>query len=163
MPEVDDVRRRLIEVAGRTSQDLGLGRILGQTLAFVYLSRSECSLDDMVSELGLSKASVSIAARRLEALGLLQRVWRKGARKHYYQTAANLGAALQQGALTMIRTKLHSIDQEFGDAESLLESISQGEANGDARFVKKRLARARRLRKRASRILESPLLKLLGR
>jgi len=153
----------MIEAAGRASQDLGLGRIMGQTLAFVYLCREECSLDEMVSELGLSKASVSIAARQLEGLGLLQRVWRKGERRHYYQTAGNLGAALQQGALSMLRTKLRSIDQELQDAEALLGSIPAKDTNGDARFLGKRLARARRLRKRASRILESPLLKLLGR
>jgi len=160
---VEDIRRRLIEAAGRTSQDLGLGRIMGQTLALTYLSRRECSLDEMVSELGLSKASVSIAARQLESLGLLQRVWRKGERKHYYRTAANLGAALQQGVLGMIRTKLRSIDEELRSADGLLSAVSGVAVNSDTRFLRKRLARARRLRKRASGLLESPILKLLGR
>ncbi|MBM3887772.1 MAG: hypothetical protein FJ279_04745 [Planctomycetes bacterium] len=160
---VEDVRRRLIEVAGRASQDLGLGRITGQLMALVYLSPEECSLDAMVSDLGLSKASVSIAARRLEALGLLRRTWRKGQRRHYYQAAGNLGAALRQGALAMIRTKLRAIDLELGDAERLLGGIPSAQTDGEARFLRKRLTRARRLRKRASGILESPLLRLLGR
>jgi DNA-binding transcriptional regulator GbsR (MarR family) len=66
---------RLVETGGRISQDLGLGRIVGQLLVYLYLQPRECSLDVLESELGLSKASVSIAARQLERLGIVQRVF----------------------------------------------------------------------------------------
>ena len=65
---------RLGETGGRTSQDLGLGRIVGQVLVYLYLQPSACSLEKLEKALGLSKASVSIAARQLEQLGLVQRV-----------------------------------------------------------------------------------------
>ena len=71
---VQEVRTRLIEVAGRTTQDLGMGRIIGQVLGDIYMTDGDSSLDDIGRNLGLSKAAVSIAARQLESLGLLQRI-----------------------------------------------------------------------------------------
>jgi len=64
-----EIRSRLIEVAGKTSQDLGLGRIVGQILVYLYLRNGDCSLDTIGEDLGLSKASVSVAVRQLESLG----------------------------------------------------------------------------------------------
>ncbi len=63
-PIVGEVRARLVELAGRTTQELGMGRIIGQVLGDVYLTDGESSLDDIGNNLGLSKAAVSIAARR---------------------------------------------------------------------------------------------------
>lgn len=163
MRVVDDVRSRLIEVVGRASQDFGLGRITGQILVFAFLSRRECSLDDMVTELGVSKAAVSIAARQLEALGLLQRVWKKADRRRYYRTVDNFGAAVQKGILGLVRNKLASIDEVLRQAESDLQAIGSAEADADTRFLRKRVARGMRLRDRSARILNSPILTLLGR
>ena len=86
-----EVRTRLIEVAGRTTQDLGMGRIIGQVLGDIYMTDGDSSLDDIGEGLGLSKAAVSIAARQLEGFGLLQRVWKKGDRKNYYRIVDHLG------------------------------------------------------------------------
>ena len=159
----DNVRARLIEVAGRTTQDLSLGRIVGQTLAYVYLSEVECSLDEMGSELGLSKAAVSIAARQLEGLGLLQRVWRKGDRKNYYRIVDHFGVALQHGFLEMVRGKIRTIGAELDRAEEMLAGTAREGQNHELGFLKKRMRRAKKLYNRARQILESPILKLLGR
>lgn len=158
-----EVRERLIELAGRTTQDLGLGRIMGQVMGYVYVREDEPSLDDMVTDLGLSKAAVSIAARQLESLGLLERAWKKGERRHYYRLAGHFGMALQRGLFTTVRTKLRTIGVELDQA---VEILSAGKAEGrdpELQFLKKRLLRAQRLGKRTSQILESPLMKLFGR
>ncbi len=69
---------RLIETGGRTSQDLGTGRIVGQILIYLYLREDESSLDGIAEDLGLSKASVSIGspstrATRFSEKGLEER------------------------------------------------------------------------------------------
>lgn len=160
---VDEVRVRLIEVAGRTTQDLGLGRILGQVLCHVYLSENECSLDDIGLDLGLSKAAVSIASRQLEALGVLQRAWKKGDRKNYYRTANNFGSALQHGLLDMVRGKIRTIGAELDNAEDMLAGVTENTVGSDTRILRKRIQRAKKLRKRAMQILDNPILKMLGR
>lgn len=159
---IEDVKSRLIELGGRTTQDLGLGRVTGQVLGYVFLSETECSLDDIGRDLGLSKAAVSTAARQLESLGLMQRVWKKGDRKHYYETARNVGPALRHAILEMIRGKLRTMGAELDGAEEVLNGLGRAEVDAEGRYLKKRVQRARKLRKRAMQILDSPLLKLLG-
>ena len=162
-PAVLEVRAQLVEIAGRTTQDLGLGRIVGQVLGAIYLAERECSLDEVGETLGLSKAAVSIATRQLEGLGLLHRVWKKGDRKSYYRTVDNFGTALRQGILTLVRNKARAIGSELDRAEELLKGLGNGGQSKEARLLRKRVKRAKNLRKRATQILESPLLRLLGR
>ncbi len=47
---------RLVETGGRTSQDLGLGRIVGQILVYLYLQPAACSLEELEENLGLSQS-----------------------------------------------------------------------------------------------------------
>jgi len=74
---------RLIEAGGRTFQDFGAGRIVEQIVVFSYLQDAVNFLIDEAEELGLSKASVCIAARQLELFGLNKRHWKQGDHQAY--------------------------------------------------------------------------------
>jgi DNA-binding transcriptional regulator GbsR (MarR family) len=154
------VRKQLTEIGGRTSQDLGMGRIVGQLLVHLYLSPAECSLEDIAKDLELSKAAISIAARQLESLGLLRRSWKAGDRKTYYRTADDIATALHQGLLMLVRTKMSLLATELQQAESQLKSA---EAGSEAEFILGRVKRAKKLRDTAMSLLENPLVKLLTR
>ena len=157
-----EIRARLVEVGGRTSQDLGLGRIVGQILVYLYLRNGDCSLDKIGEDLGLSKASVSVAVRQLESLGLLRRAWKKGDRKGYYRTADDIATALQQGLMTFVRQKMQAVGTEldyvnkmFGKAEINLDS------DPDTQFLYNRIKRAKLLHDQVGQTLESPFMKIL--
>ncbi|MDD4869620.1 MAG: hypothetical protein PHR77_03600 [Kiritimatiellae bacterium] len=157
---VDDVRARLIEVGGRTSQDLGLGRIVGQILVYLYLRDGECSLDQIGQDLGLSKAAISIAARQLESLGLLRRAWKKGERKTYYRTTEDMATALQQGLFTFLNQKIQTVAGELDYVNGKLEeAVKNQDASPEAQFVYSRVKRAKVLRDRAAGLLDNPILK----
>lgn len=156
-PTIVDVRRRLTEVGGRTAQDLGLGRIVGQILVHLYLSEAECSLDELARELRLSKAAISIAARQLERLGLLRRSWKPGDRKAYYRTADDIATALHQGLLMLIRNKMRLLATELREAETQLS----GNVDDESGFILSRVRRAQKLRDTAMAVLENPMVKLL--
>lgn len=158
--QTNSVRRRLTEVGGRTAQDLGLGRIVGQVLVHLYLTPAEQSLEDIAKELELSKAAVSIASRQLESLGLLRRSWKSGDRKTYYRTADDIASALHQGLLMMVRNKMSLLATELQQAETELKG---GETGSEAEFILGRVKRARKLRDTAMSVLENPLVKLLTR
>jgi DNA-binding transcriptional regulator GbsR (MarR family) len=155
-----NIKQRLTAVGGRTTQDLGLGRIVGHILVYLYLSSGECSLDDLADELGLSKAAVSIAARQLESLGLIRRSWRKGDRKTYYRTADDIATALHQGLLILVRNKLGLLATELGRAEDELKLLAKSE---ETAFLLGRVKRARKLRDSAMSLLESPVVRMLTR
>lgn len=154
-------RMRLIETGGRTSQDLGLGRIVGQILIYLYLQPGPCPLDKLEQDLGLSKASISIAARQLEQLGLITRVWVKGERKKFYRSAENLGKALQQGLLSQLQQKIEDFGEQLGSAVKTLEEV-EDEGNADVEFLKKRIKRSEVLRKRVQTVISNPVVRLLA-
>jgi DNA-binding transcriptional regulator GbsR (MarR family) len=149
---------RLVEMGGGIAQDLGLGRIVGQILVYLYLSDAERSMDRIVDDLGLSKAAVSVASRQLETLGLVRRVWKAGDRRSYYRTADNIATALQQGLLAFLRQKTRAVSEELDWANEELAGVAKDPGGGsDAEFLLARVQRARLLRDRASKLLESRL------
>jgi DNA-binding transcriptional regulator GbsR (MarR family) len=157
-----DVRLQLVEVGGHTSQDFGLGRLVGQLLVYLYLWDGDCSLDQIGEELGLSKAAVSITARRLESLGLIRRSWKPGDRRKYYRTVDNIGVALRQGLLGLVRSKLDAAGSELNAAYATLENSTPAAHNDKTlKFLVARVKRAKILRDRATKALNLPLLKLL--
>jgi DNA-binding transcriptional regulator GbsR (MarR family) len=158
---VGEVKGHLIELGGRTTQELGLGRIVGLVLAYIYFCEGECSLNEIEEEIGLSKAAVSIAARQMESFGLVHKVWRKGDRKHYYRLERSLDLAIRKGLLPLVRAKLGSVGAELDHAEEVLGNLSSDASNEEAHFVRKRLESAQLLRKRVDQILDSPIVKLL--
>jgi DNA-binding transcriptional regulator GbsR (MarR family) len=160
--ETELIKQRLIEAGGRMSQDLGLGRIVGQTLIYLYLSREEGSLDEIGENIGLSKASISIAARQLERLGMIVRVWKTGDRKSYYRTADNFTRALQKGLIEYVRQKLSVVGGEIEIANEMLKEIEDTK-DQDARFIIKRVNRGIELKKSAEKLLNNPIVNFLAK
>lgn len=157
-----EVRNRLIEAGGRAAQDLGIGRLAGQVLVFLYLQPEERSIDAIAESLGVSRAAISISARNLESLGVLRRVWHKGDRRHYYKTADNIVSALQSGILSLVRNRIRLLEQETRSAEAKLkEALAGGEANEDLVFLQRRVGRAEQIRARLSRLIDNPIVRLL--
>ena len=158
----ENIKKRLVEVSGHTTQDLGLGRMVGQVAAYIYFSSEAVSLDEMEGKLNLSKATVSIATRQLERLGVLKRIWIKGDRKNYFKIAENLASALQNGILDLIRSKLRVANEELDYAESYLSKQEQN-GNKETKYLLDQLKRAKTIRDSASLLIDNPLVKWMGR
>lgn len=163
MNNIDKAHARLVETGGRISQDLGMGRIVGQVLVYLYLEPTPCALEELEKSLGLSKASVSIAARQLEGLGLVTRVWIKGDRRRYYRSADNIANAMQLGVLSQIRQKVAYFGEEIDASLSLLNKENDEGLSEKHSFLVKRIGRAKNLQERLSHILGNPLIKVLAR
>ncbi len=159
-----DVRMRLVEAGGRASQDIGTGRISGQILVYLYLQEDECSLDDIAADLGLSKASVSIAVRKLEQLGLVRNIWKSGDKRKYYRSAENIAKALQQGILLLLHQRIQIFGDELDESLKMISTVSgDSTQNEDLLFVQRRIERAKKLQSGLEKILGNPLLKLLAK
>ena len=151
----------MIEVGGKTTQDLGLGRIVGQILVHLYLRNGDCSLDQIGEDLGLSKASVSVAVRQLESLGLLRRAWKKNDRKSYYRTADDIASALQNGLLTFVRQKMQAVGTELHYVNEMFEKEGiRSNTNPDTQFLYNRVKRAKLIHNQMGQAFESPLMKV---
>lgn len=159
---IKETRMRLVEAGGRTSQDLGAGRVVGQVLVYLYLQENECSLDKIGEDLGLSKASISIAVRQLMQLGMVRKVWKSGDKRNYYRSAENIAKALQQGLLSLVRQKNQYFGNELNISSALVAEIPENSNMIDeVNFLKQRIYRAKKLQNGLDRILGNPLVRLL--
>ncbi|MFO7871468.1 MAG: hypothetical protein R6V03_08565 [Kiritimatiellia bacterium] len=152
-----EVIEGLTEAGGRLTSDLGLGRIVGKVAVYLYLVDEKRSLDAVADDLALSKASVSIAGRQLEALGVIQRVFRSGDRRNYYRIAEHVGVALQERLIDMVRRRVRSLSLELGRAGNSLSKT------GLSRGVKPRVDRAKKACDRIGSLFDSPVSGLLRR
>jgi DNA-binding transcriptional regulator GbsR (MarR family) len=158
------VRLRLIEAGGRASQDLGTGRITGQIMVCLYLQENECSLDDIAEELGLSKASISIAVRKLEQFGLVRNVWKSGDKRKYYRSAENIAKAMQQGVLLLLRQKVQIFGDELDDSLELIAGTSNdSNCHKELHFLRQRIERAKKIQGRLENIMGNPIVNLLAK
>ena len=158
--KLEATRRRFIEAGGHTTQSLGFGRIIGQIYALLYLTPKSLCLDDIVAELGVSKASVSISVRQLQNWSAIKSVWVKGDRKDYYEAETDFNKLIRNGLLEIIRKKLDTAGGQLALAESSLRD-ALAETNGDCseelQVVADRLERAKQFHSRINGLLSNPL------
>jgi DNA-binding transcriptional regulator GbsR (MarR family) len=79
-----------VERMGLALESDGLPRIAGRIFGLLLLSEDCRSLDDLASELGVSKGSVSTNARLLQQRGVLERDSRPSDRRDYYRVQPDL-------------------------------------------------------------------------
>lgn len=87
---MDGATEHFIETMGLTLESEGLPRIAGRIFGLLLLSEDARSLDDLASELQVSKASVSTNTRLLEQRGVLEQVGRPADRRDYYRVPRDL-------------------------------------------------------------------------
>jgi DNA-binding transcriptional regulator GbsR (MarR family) len=81
---------QFIERMGVALESDGMPRIAGRILGLLLVSEDALSLDELASELGVSKASISTNARLLEQRGVLERISRPADRRDYYRVPPDL-------------------------------------------------------------------------
>ncbi|MCS6771392.1 MAG: hypothetical protein NZ740_05130 [Kiritimatiellae bacterium] len=147
----------LVEAGGRTAQAFGFPRLMGQLYMLLYLSPEPRSLEDIAKALGVSKASVSIAARNLALWGAVRRVWIKGDRRDFYEAVVDVRAILNGGVLPAVTKKLESARLQIQRCLELVETDG-GDPN-TKRFLRDRLNLAEQRRRRVASLIDHPLLR----
>jgi DNA-binding transcriptional regulator GbsR (MarR family) len=148
----------MIEAGGRTAQSFGLNRLIGQIYMFLYLSKEPQTLDQLAAELGVSKASISIACRQLESWGAARTIWRKGDRKDYYVAETDFSRIIGGGLMASVSKKLESARVQIERSLKLLEE--QGGQDGvDRDFLMERLRDAEAKRAKIASLIDNPLVR----
>lgn len=83
--EFEEARNRIIEQNSDSQTLIGMQQTVRRLLSVMYYYEKPMTLNDMMELLGMSKASMSIAVRELEDIGLVKKVSRKGERRDLYQ------------------------------------------------------------------------------
>lgn len=149
----------MIEAGGRTAQSFGLNRLLGQIYTLLFLTPTPLSLEEIAENLGISKASVSIACRQLESWGAVHRRWVKGDRRDFYVAERNFRQIIGQGLLPALEKKLASAKVQIERSMSLLKA--NGVDTEEAKFLADRLRDAEAYRQKVDRLIRHPLIRKL--
>jgi DNA-binding MarR family transcriptional regulator len=112
---VDSRTAQFVERMGVLTEEDGLPRIAGRIFAYLLVTPEACSLDDIATALGVSRASVSTDARRLAQMGLLERHSRPGDRRDYY----GIGTASARNWFDHRMRGLERFNTMMAEAESL--------------------------------------------
>lgn len=120
--------KRFILAAGHTAHGFGLGRQVGRCYALIILAARPLCLDEIAASLSISKASASIALRRLAAWKLVQRVPFEEGRRDYYRIDANFTRVIREGLLPMAQGKLASAGVML---DAMLRSVPVPAVNTD--------------------------------
>jgi DNA-binding transcriptional regulator GbsR (MarR family) len=78
-------RECIVEHIGKNHQMYGVNPSVGRLLGTMYYYDEPMTLDDMKTELEMSKASMSLGVRELIDLELVEKIWVKGDRKDYFK------------------------------------------------------------------------------
>lgn len=158
------ITRKLIEAAGHATQSLGLGKVVGQIYAYLYMSRDPQSLDEITEALGISKGSVSMCVRQLEQWTALEKVWIKGDRKDYYKAKEAFGRIVKNAVADLAGRRMEASAKLLDEAEKELAAENvNGKAGPQDKFVRDRIKLLREFQNKARGMWESVILKLLLR
>ena len=134
---------------------------MGQVFALLYLSPKPLCLDEIVEELGVSKASVSTTVRQLEEWSAVHHVWVKGDRRDFYEAETDFKAMLRHGVLAPLRKKMETAAVRIEHVETSLNKAMEKtgrEQRAEAGIVAERLQRARKFHAKINGLLNNPLL-----
>ena len=116
------IKNRFIQDYGLGYQTFGLPKLMGQVVGLLLYHAGPISLDDITTELQVSKGPVSQIMRRLRDHKLVNRVWVPGSRRDHYEAAPDIfgqafanHAGLQNENLALAR-RYHRLIEET-DAE----------------------------------------------
>jgi DNA-binding transcriptional regulator GbsR (MarR family) len=84
------LKKEFIQDYGAGYQQHGLPALMGRIVGLLLYLGKPVSLTDITRELGVSKGPASQICRRLLDHNLIQRVWKPGSRKDYYQAHPNI-------------------------------------------------------------------------
>ena len=89
------IKKDFTEGLSQISRFWGFPKGMGAIFAVLYISPTPLSLDEIVSETGLTKGAISTEIRALARMGLVHRSTKLGDRKDYYSAETDFYAAIR--------------------------------------------------------------------
>ncbi len=92
---ITTIKKDFTEGLSQISRFWGFPKGMGAIFAVLYLSPTPLSLDEIVSETGLTKGAISTEIRSLARMGLVHRSTKLGDRKDYYEAESDFYTAIK--------------------------------------------------------------------
>src|SRR5947209_5370922 len=111
MTLMSDALRGYVNETGLLLENAGLPRIAGQVLGWLQVCEPETqSLSDIVTALGISRASASTSTRLLEQIGIVERTIQSGDRRDFYRISRDAWHRFMQTRIETMRRLRRNAD-----------------------------------------------------
>jgi HTH-type transcriptional regulator, osmoprotectant uptake regulator len=137
--EMEDIQNQVIFEFSKTLEMFRLTPTEARLLATLYINKYPMTLDEMGLALGKSKTSMSTSIRSLLEENLVERVWKKGERKDYYQARENLFKKIIQSYLEKWFDLIDSQKQSLSELQSYIQTINGQENQNNLWSLQERL------------------------
>src|SRR5262249_45656302 len=87
---LQDVEYRFVNLWGAMSDLWGISPTMGRIHGLLYITGAALSMDDIMARLGISRGNVSMNLSKLVEWGLVRRVHKRGDRREYYESLADV-------------------------------------------------------------------------
>lgn len=137
------VNESTVEGIGRLARFFGFAEVMGRLYGTLLMTPQELSLDDLASQLEISKGSVSMNMRALERWGMAKEIWVRGERKKYYAAEHDLWQVIRNVLGSRERREVQVALQVLGDSVEKLKNAENELSPEDkelAKFYLERIA-----------------------
>ncbi|MEQ8174210.1 MAG: hypothetical protein ABRQ26_03990 [Syntrophomonadaceae bacterium] len=113
----------VIEAFGKSYALYGLPDVLGRIYGVLFFADQPLGLEDIARELQVSKATVSVNIRLLEAVKNVRKVWVKGSRRDYYEAERNFSKIMVESLRSNMQREMEISSEAINRCKELLNEI----------------------------------------
>lgn len=115
----------MVDAFGRIYAMFGMPEVVGRIYGLLFFSEQPLGLEDIASELEVSKATVSIHIRFLEGMKNVRKVWVKGSRRDYYEAERNTGKIMAEHLQSSFINEREITLEAAGRSREVLNDLRQ--------------------------------------
>jgi DNA-binding transcriptional regulator GbsR (MarR family) len=139
--ELDAAREHFTQAMSRIARFWGFPKAMGALYAAIYLAPEPLSLDALVSQVGVSKGTVSTNVRALERLGMIHRHLQVGDRRDYYVAETDFWSIARGILRRREQTEFDLALRAVGESLDMLPSAGAEDGGSErSAFLRERLS-----------------------
>jgi len=136
--DLEPIKNELVEGLSGISAFWGFPKGMGAIFAVLYIAPNPLSLDELVTQTGLTKGAISTNVRALSRMGLIHPITRLGDRKDYYEAETDFYRSIRA---ILKERQSGEFDRAVNSVQSVLKKLEtgSGESDPEQAFLKERV------------------------
>jgi DNA-binding transcriptional regulator GbsR (MarR family) len=142
---LQEAKQHFIQGLSRISHFWGFPKAMGAIYGAIYLSPESVSLDELVTQVGVSKGAVSTNVRTLERLGMVHKQLQLGDRKDYYTAETDFWKIVRGVLREREKAEFDLALRTVGESLTMIKDVDAADVDGEtAVFYQKRMENMQR-------------------
>ncbi len=132
---LSEVEHQFVELWRNLSALWGISPTMAEVHGLLFITGEALSMDDIMARLGISRSNVSMNLSKLTDWGLVRRVHKRGERRDYYESLADVW---EMFTLVASQRKRREIDPMLNTLRRCREQLAAGKGGEGAALPERR-------------------------